>query len=728
MRDSDNTGLRARLGRRLRRGSCLLMAALLWTPGASAQTVVDVVEYYVPSLNKYFITGRANEKAVLDGNSSFTRTGMSFRAFAADTAAPVGTVPICRFYLPAPGPNTHTYLGPADCALVISSRIAGFNDEGRDFAVFLPEPTGACPAVAPKPVYRSYNRRDNVNDAGHRFTVSDATYVAMAARGFESEGVVFCATASSDTTLGLSAVAADAQVSVSPSGLVTAPGSTPLEMKYRTLSSVVKVPDTNLVSSSAAGFVARGSLALRAGDRAMAGGRFYKVVSASVGGGNTVVVATTPSLNEVFAEFELVGGVDLVNSNGASGVTASSQKVLLKDKTLQTKVTVGKTELSVKVRIPRMEMISNVRYSALSLTKPTVGNGVLLTVRGSAEIEYSYGVVAKDTANFPSGSGSESVWGWAKRPGCFDLWSIATPSIGMEVPICIEAEVKSEFKVTQSTIKKLTNFELVATRNAAGEIIWTQSFTPTDTVTTSPPAEVTPSETFVTTTMGVYIAPRLVLNTFLASVNLFSAKLRAGVESEISARLLPTPCTNSAINSVLKLSYSAPMFAFVDGNTADKFTDIVALKSKIQDEKGCSVVADGNFTGTVTGNSALRNIGRCPGDYRGDYTGLFSLDVKAGLPTSLLSAFTLDTTALGTIPATCPTLISEAIIDQCTAFRSISNGFEPVPDNLFCAPESTYRIAFDSAGSKATLTWTINTRAPGEWTGAMQGVTELKKK
>jgi hypothetical protein len=705
----------------------LLIAACTWLPTAHAQTTVEVIEYYIPALNKYFITGRANEKALLDGNGAFTRTGMSFRAFAADSSAPVGTVPICRFYLPAPGPNTHAYLAPTDCATVTSNRLAGFNDEGRDFAVYLPDATGSCPTAAAKPVYRSYNRRDNVNDAGHRFTVDDGTYIAMAARGFDSEGAVFCTAVAADATLALPSVAADAQVTLIPSGLAAAPGTAPLEMRYRTLSSVIKVPDANLVSSSATGFVARGALAVRVGDRVMAGGRFYKVVSAALSGGNTVVVGTTPALNEVFAEFELVGGADLANSNGASGVSSDSNKVLLKDKTLQTKVTVGKTELSVKVRIPRMEVISNVRYSALSASKPNVGSGAVMTVRGSAEIEYSFALVGKDSANFPAGSGSESAWGWGNRPGCFDLWSFASPSIGMEVPVCIEAEVKAEFKASQTSIKKFTNFELIATRTASGNIVWTQSFTPTDTVNTTPPEQVVPSETFVTTTVGIYVAPRIVLNSFFGSLNLFSAKLRGGVESEISARLLPSPCTNSAINSVLKLSYSAPVFALVDGKTADKFTEIVALKSKISDEKGCTVVASGNFVADITGSGSFRMLSPCAVDYRADYSALFSLDVTNGAPTKLFAAYLFDYSAPGPIVGGCPTLLQEAVIDDCTTFRAVGSGYERVPDNLSCPSQTSYNIVFDSSGEKAILTWQMNSRVP-EWTGSVRGVTELKKK
>ena len=726
---STKTNLFLNLARGFARSACLVGCALAWMPlPATAQTVVDVVEYYVASLNKYFITSRANEKALLDANSSFTRTGMSFRAFAADASAPAATVPICRFYLPAPGPNTHTYLAPADCAQIIAAHLAGFNDEGRDFAVYLPDTTGTCPAVAPNPVYRSYNRRDNVNDAGHRFTADDATYVAMAARGFDSEGAVFCSVMVAAPTLALAAVVADAQITASPSGFATPAGSNPLTMRYRTLSLVIKIADTDLVSSSATGFVVRGTRALRAGDRVSAGGRFYKVVSAAVSGGNTVVTTTNPALNEIFAEFDLTGGIDLGNSAAQSAVSGDGAKLQLKDLTLSKtiKITEG-VNFDGKISIPKMEILPNSRYSALAFDKPGVTNGVVLTVRGSAEIEGTLAISAEKSATYPPDAGSESAYGWKSRTGCFDLWSASTLLMGVELPICFEAELKAELKTTLHSVKKVINFELIATRNANGVITWTQTFAPEDTATLAAPVGLAASETFVTTTLGLYVAPRVVLNSFLGSVNLLSFKLRAGAEGEMNARLLPTPCTNYTINGVLKGYYSAPLFALLDVKKADDFREIITLSKLIGEQKGCAATPDGNFAGFTTGTTTFKNIGKCPGDYRASYTGIFSLDVKAGLPTALLSAFTLDEVALAAVPPDCPPAYSEAVIDQCTAFRVAAGTFEGVTDDLFCAPQSNYKFTFDSTGTKASLTWILNTR-DSSWTGALQGVTELKKK
>ena len=734
MRDSDVTGLRSRLLQSVRRGSCLLMATLLWLPGASAQTAVEVVEYYVPSLNKYFITGRANEKALLDGNSSFTRTGMSFRAFAADSTAPVGTVPICRFYLPAPGPNTHTYLGPADCALVISSHIAGFNDEGRDFAVHLPFADGSCPAAAPNPVYRSFNRRDNVNDAGHRFVTDDASYVAMAARGFDSEGAVFCSGSVAGSTIALPGLAADAQVIAAPSGFATPAGSSPLAMRYRTLSSVIKILDSDIISSSATGFVVRGARALRAGDRVAAAGRFYKVVGVAIVTGNTSISATNPVLSEIFAEFEVTGGMDLANSSGqgaaalfsgdsAKATTALKDVVFSKSIEIKPGVT-----FDGKVTIPKMELIFNAPYSALGSSKPSPSAGVVMTIRGSAELEGALTVDAIGKVFFPPSAEAESAFGYQSRPGCFDVWTGGTLLMGASLPICLEAQVDAGFKTTTRSIKKITNFELIATRSASGAISWTQTFSPVDTATLGPPVDLPDSESFFTTTIGVYIAPRVVLTSFLGSLNLLSFKLRGGLEVDDSARAKPLPlCINYGLNGVMRLYYSAPLFALVAGKAADNFHEIFAVSKLITEHKGCTVVADGNFVGDVTGTTTIKNIGKCSGDYRFNYSGFFSIDAKAGSPTSMLAAFTLDETALAAVPPDCPGSYAESIIDLCTTFRVVDKAFEAVPDELLCSVYSNYKIVFDSSGSKATVTWLLNAHN-NIWMGTIQGVTVAKKK
>ncbi len=159
-----------------------------------------VVEYFVPSLQKYFITSRENEKTALaQFPGIYTLSGMSFVA-GPGAAPPAGMQPICRFYFSPPLANTHFYGGPADCATV-SSAFAGnaaAKNEGIDFAVAIPDTAGNCPAASPVKVYRSFNNRSAQNDGNHRYTVSLARYNQMTAAGYSAEGAVFCAASATD--------------------------------------------------------------------------------------------------------------------------------------------------------------------------------------------------------------------------------------------------------------------------------------------------------------------------------------------------------------------------------------------------------------------------------------------------------------------------------------------------------------------------------------------------
>ena len=154
-----------------------------------------VIEYYVPSLKKYLITGREDEKAALAQYATvYTKTGMSFIAEPGLTPH-AGTRPICRFYLSPPLANTHFYGTPPDCALVATTFAgnAAAKNAGIDFAVATPDAGGNCPVTAPVKVYRSFNNRSAQNDGNHRYTVSAARYAQMTAAGYAAEGAVFCA-------------------------------------------------------------------------------------------------------------------------------------------------------------------------------------------------------------------------------------------------------------------------------------------------------------------------------------------------------------------------------------------------------------------------------------------------------------------------------------------------------------------------------------------------------
>ena len=153
----------------------------------------QVVEYFIPALNHFFISGRPNEQALLDQYPGvYQRTGASFLGFPS-IDAPQGSVPICRFYLPPGlgGPNSHFYGQPADCNAIIATGNPVFQFEGYDFAMYTPI-SGVCPTYAPNKVYRSFNNRTAVNDGNHRYTTTLSNYNGMTALGWAAEGAVFC--------------------------------------------------------------------------------------------------------------------------------------------------------------------------------------------------------------------------------------------------------------------------------------------------------------------------------------------------------------------------------------------------------------------------------------------------------------------------------------------------------------------------------------------------------
>lgn len=165
---------------------------------------VEVVEYYSPRLDHYFISAGTDEIALLDrgGAGDWRRTGQQFLAWTKAADAPPGAVPVCRFY--AAGPNSHFYTGsPQECeqlkALEQSQRaearsrgqpFLGWAYETVAFWALMPQ-NGQCPAGL-APVYRAYNNRAAQLDSNHRFMTDGAQRAAMAA-GWADEGTQLCA-------------------------------------------------------------------------------------------------------------------------------------------------------------------------------------------------------------------------------------------------------------------------------------------------------------------------------------------------------------------------------------------------------------------------------------------------------------------------------------------------------------------------------------------------------
>jgi hypothetical protein len=163
---------------------------------APATPDANVIEFYDPSVNHYFLTASAAEAAYIDAGragAGWVRTGYSFRAWSLGNAA-AGTLPVCRFTgAPNLGPNSHFFTAYAnECAIVQANPYWLY--EGLVFRSLVPA-TGVCPAGT-LPVVRFYwPGNGDVTLARHRYVVDPAEAARMREAGWTEEGPVFCAPA-----------------------------------------------------------------------------------------------------------------------------------------------------------------------------------------------------------------------------------------------------------------------------------------------------------------------------------------------------------------------------------------------------------------------------------------------------------------------------------------------------------------------------------------------------
>jgi len=161
---------------------------------------VTVVEYYNRTLDSYFITGRANEQAALDGIADFQRTGMTFQATAA-AAGGAGSTRICRFYISVTSPYTSTHFygrEGVDCEQIRNANVAGFTWEDYDFATQQPT-SGACPGGSTA-VYRGFRAAANGKTSNHRYSTTLGDYNAAIAAGYVGEQAALCVSAATAVT------------------------------------------------------------------------------------------------------------------------------------------------------------------------------------------------------------------------------------------------------------------------------------------------------------------------------------------------------------------------------------------------------------------------------------------------------------------------------------------------------------------------------------------------
>ena len=176
-------------------------------PGTAlpATPSLQVVEYFSIGTDSYFLTGRMNEKNLLDGfPKAFTRTGMEFTALYGSGVTP-SALAICRYFFKDTGINsTHFYGSGSDCPLRSTAALGNpnFRDEGFDFVVGAVVaktviPAG-CSGVSTYPVYRSFRSGTASKTSNHRYTVSAASYAAINLQGYVGEGIQYCATGATD--------------------------------------------------------------------------------------------------------------------------------------------------------------------------------------------------------------------------------------------------------------------------------------------------------------------------------------------------------------------------------------------------------------------------------------------------------------------------------------------------------------------------------------------------
>jgi hypothetical protein len=164
----------------------------VWTDQEVKDMSRNVVEFSYENGNRFFITGRSDEIALLDSNPQlFTRTGVSFAA-AETLYQSDDREAVCRFFVPqAEGRKaTHFYGRGLDCQVLNS--LPGFIFEGFDFTVgkVVDE---RCGGELSQPVTRMFNNKSRTGEGNHRYIASASIKRDMLSRGWIDEGVAFCA-------------------------------------------------------------------------------------------------------------------------------------------------------------------------------------------------------------------------------------------------------------------------------------------------------------------------------------------------------------------------------------------------------------------------------------------------------------------------------------------------------------------------------------------------------
>jgi hypothetical protein len=160
---------------------------------AVSPPAIDVVEFHNAADGQYFITADPAEIAFLDGGglgTAWSRTGMSFKAWARDDTSAAGSQPVCRFFgTPGLGPNSHFYTANAEeCAAVRAD--PHWQDEGVAFRARVP--TGLLVCGGGPIVFRLWFPGTDPTGSRHRYVVDSTLVAPMVDAGWILEGPVLC--------------------------------------------------------------------------------------------------------------------------------------------------------------------------------------------------------------------------------------------------------------------------------------------------------------------------------------------------------------------------------------------------------------------------------------------------------------------------------------------------------------------------------------------------------
>ena len=146
-----------------------------------------LIEYFHAPTDHYFNTLSQNEIDALERGyfAGWSRSIGSFIAYATEAEAPVGAVPVCRFFSSLYTAHFYT-ADQAECQAVIDRWPDVWTLESRAaFYIFEPnKATGEC-AAGLQPVYRLYSTRNGPN---HRYVTDPALRDVMVAAGWTAEG------------------------------------------------------------------------------------------------------------------------------------------------------------------------------------------------------------------------------------------------------------------------------------------------------------------------------------------------------------------------------------------------------------------------------------------------------------------------------------------------------------------------------------------------------------